>query len=299
MAQAGGFFPYSPAPSSVASSSATALLPHPRAAPLKPGGSKESTFIRYADQQLLTIQRKFAKRDAAPGTSATQQDELGRLIDTDEPMRKLDKSEQWQDVPGYKSFAEAAREVEALVGVTWVSGTRTAASHITELNAYSCLPASLQIPYLISIALLTSTMIPAFPASPRHLFRLLGKLDHAFASLLQGRDAETGDTLPGFPFGRKVSTTEKVRIKSLVERTRLAVTRIIAAGEFDQEDDPLTDENADGTDGDLVIDGVDDGFTDTGFEDWGLEVAKVYDKTLQDIGDSMDGPPIGIQTNRR
>lgn len=124
MAQAGGFLPYSPAPSSVASSAANALLPHPRASPLRPGGSKESSFIRYVDQQILDIQRKFAKRDAAPGVSAVDGDELGRRVDSDEPKRVLDESERWHDVAGYKSFAEAARDVETVVGVIWVSGTR-------------------------------------------------------------------------------------------------------------------------------------------------------------------------------
>lgn len=140
MAQAGGFLPYSPPPSSVASSSAKAVLPHPRASPLKPGGSKESSFIRFVDQQLLGIQRKFAKRHAAPGTSAVQNDELGRMIDVDEHAPRLDKSEQWQDVPGYKNFAEAARDIEELIGVVWVSGTRT----IAFLQYSCCLPLLIQ-----------------------------------------------------------------------------------------------------------------------------------------------------------
>lgn len=142
-------------------------------------------------------------------------------------------------------------------------------------------------------------MIPAFPASPRHLFRLLRKLDHAFASLLQGRDVDTGEQLPGFPYGRKVSTTEKVRIKSLVERSRIAVTRLFSAGDFDEDDENEEGPDAETLDGELVMDdGVGDpsgGLSDN----WDLESAKVYDKTLQEIGDTMDGPPIGIQTNAR
>jgi len=37
---------------------------------------------------------------------------------------RLARSEEWYDVPGYASFGEAVKDVEELVGVTWVSGTR-------------------------------------------------------------------------------------------------------------------------------------------------------------------------------
>ncbi|PNS21606.1 hypothetical protein CAC42_965 [Sphaceloma murrayae] len=276
MNQAGGFLPFSPPPSSVASSRSLNTLPLPRASPLKPGGSKESSFIRFVDQQILHIQRRYAKRDADSITGATETDEQGRSIDTAHLVKKLDPSEQWQDVAGYKNFAEAARDIEELIGVIWVSGTP-----------------SLQIPYLISLALLTNTMIPSFPASPRHLFRLIGKLDHAFASLLQARDIDTGEPLPGFSTGRKVSTTEKVRMKSLIERTRISVTNLMASGEA--EEDMETDDELSGElEGDLVLDDPD--MPTGGADEWDMEVAKVYDRTLVEIGDSLDGPEIGIRT---
>lgn len=118
MALAGGFIPYSPPPSSVASSSATFTLPQPRKTPLKAGGNKESSFIRYVDQQILHIQRRFAKRDAL-GQSAKDVDDEGRL------MQEVGaKKSDWNDVPGYPSFGAAAKDVEQLVDVIWVSGTR-------------------------------------------------------------------------------------------------------------------------------------------------------------------------------
>src|ERR1700759_2014287 len=67
--EAGGFMEpalLSPPPSSHASSSAASALPRPRNSPLKAGGSKESSLIRYVDQGILHIQRRFAKREA-PG----------------------------------------------------------------------------------------------------------------------------------------------------------------------------------------------------------------------------------------
>lgn len=131
---AGGFIPYSPAPSSLASSSSPATLPHPRSSPLKPGGTKESSFIRHVDQQILHIQRRFAKRDAAQQQAGiTEIDEEGRRIEEiDDPFTtaKLARSDEWHDVPGYATFADAARNVEELVGVIWVSGTRTHHQHI-------------------------------------------------------------------------------------------------------------------------------------------------------------------------
>ncbi|KAF4556077.1 Hypothetical protein D9617_1g079520 [Elsinoe fawcettii] len=279
MNQAGGFLPYSPAPSSVASSRQSSALPLPRASPLKPGGSKESSFIRFVDQQILYIQRRFAKRDAGAGFDLPEVDEQGRSVDAGIAAIKLDKSEQWQDVPGYQNFAEAARNVEELMGVVWVSGTP-----------------SLQIPYLISIALLVNTMIPAFPASPKQLFRVLSKLDHAFASLLQARDVDSGEPLPGFSTGRKVSTTEKVRIKSLIERTRISVTNAVATGDFEDEEEE--DDTEEDLEGDLILDDIDVPNAAEN-DDWNMDVARVYDKTLVEIGDTLDGPEIGIRTEPR
>ncbi|KAG8630401.1 hypothetical protein KVT40_002020 [Elsinoe batatas] len=279
MNHSGGFLPHSPPPSSVASFRQSNALPLPRSSPLKPGGSKESSFIRFVDQQILYIQRRFAKRDTRLDAGARETDEQGRSIDSGIASIKLDKLEQWQDVPGYTTFGEASRNVEELLGIIWISGTP-----------------SLQIPYLISIALLVNTMIPAFPAAPRQLFRLIGKLDHAFASLLQGRDVDTGEPLPGFSTGRKVSTTEKVRIKSLIERTRISVANVMAAGDIEDEEEEVDTEE--GLEGDLVLDDVDDP-EPTNDEDWDMDVAKVYDKTLVEIGDSLDGPEIGIRTEPR
>jgi len=125
----GGFIPYSPPASSVASSNTAQALPHPRSTPLKSGGTKESSFIRHVDQQILHIQRRFAKRKAPYDGFVKETDEEGRLIEeVGDPATKvqLERSEEWHDVPGYNSFAEASRDIEELVGVIWVSGTRRA-----------------------------------------------------------------------------------------------------------------------------------------------------------------------------
>jgi len=115
-------------------------------------------------------------------------------------------------------------------------------------------------------------------------------MDHAFASLLRGQDIETGERLPGFDLGRKVSTTEKVRIKSLIERTRVSVTNAMSKGDFEEDTEPTTPDE----EGDLILDAVEEDVSES--EDYTMQTAKVYDRTLVEIGSTMDGPAIGIRT---
>lgn len=264
----GGFI-LSPPASSIASSNANAVLPHPRELPLRPGGSKEGTFIRYVDQQLLHIQRRYAKRTTPSANNP--------LADVDR-----EKADTWGDVRGYASMKEACKDFEELMGVVWVSGTP-----------------SLQVPYLINIALLVQGVVQGMPPSPRTLFRLLGKLDFAFASLLQGRDVESGERLPGF-VGRGVSGTEKVRIRSLVERTRLDVMESFKRGEF--EDEPVEESGVDSDtemEGDLVLEGDDHEQRTEEDESFDMQIARVYDRTMVELGDSLAQPDIGIITEGR
>ncbi|KAJ9646401.1 hypothetical protein H2199_002450 [Coniosporium tulheliwenetii] len=143
---------------------------------------------------------------------------------------------------GYASFGEATKDIERLVDIIWVSGTP-----------------GLQVPYLLSLALLTTTFISGFPPSPKAMFRLLDKLDRAFVSLLQGRDVETGEPLP-----------------------------VMSNKDFDYttEDEPETGDE-DMTN-DLDEDAVDGG------AGWEMEIAKVYDRTIVELGDAIGGPPIGV-----
>lgn len=155
---------------------------------------------------------------------------------------------------------------------------------------------------MISLALLVSTTIPAFPPSPRPLFRLLSKLDHAFASLLQGHDIDTGETLPGFSGRKGVSGTEKVRIRSLVERTRVAVVEAMKAGEFDEDEVDETDADKMETDDDdleggLVLEG--DDHEETEEDSWDMQIARVYDRTIVELGETLEAPSIGIITESR
>jgi hypothetical protein len=135
-----------------------------------------------------------------------------------------------------------------------------------------------------------------FPASPKALFRLLDKLDLAFASLLQGQDLQTGEPLPGFQNGKRVNDTEKVRIKSLIERTRITVVDVMSSGDMESSDGEHENTTAEET-----ADEDASASTDIDVEDedvgWEMEVAKVYDQTIVELGDTIGGTPIGIVTD--
>lgn len=137
---------------------------------------------------------------------------------------------------------------------------------------------------------MTEQYLPDFPPSPKATFRLLNKLDLAFASLLQGRHIETGDPLPGADRGAAVSATERVRMKSIVDQTRVCVVNVIgnAAGVVD-EDDGIgeTEDDSDLADALQDVEDVDDE---------AMGIAKVYDKTISELGALIGDTPIGIIT---
>jgi hypothetical protein len=81
----------------------TPTLPHPRSTPLKPGSSKESSFIDYIDRKLLGISRRYEKRYNADFEDEATSGTEGR---------------------GYESFAELAKDLEGVIDVVWLSGTR-------------------------------------------------------------------------------------------------------------------------------------------------------------------------------
>jgi hypothetical protein len=155
-------------------------------------------------------------------------------------------------------------------------------------------------------------MFPASDRSARATFRLLSKLDEAFSSLLTGQSTATGEALPGFDHGRRVSTTDKVRLKGIVDRTRLAVARAMSGGSMaDDESDDGEPMDTD-TEGDTAQrqDTVKfEGFDDDDDDDGGNEgkeadddyeernIAGVYERTIGELGDVLGGPPIGIITD--
>ena len=154
--------------------------------------------------------------------------------------------------------------------------------------------ATLQISYLLTIALAVSSYLPSFPFNPQPTFRCLHKLDLAFASLLQGSHVETGERLPGFEglFGaRGIDTTKRVRMRGIVERTRLAVVEIAAkeGGMLDDEytQQSISDEDT-ATEDDITSGEEDEDMPDEGQRTLEMEVARVYEKTIVLLGESLD-----------
>jgi hypothetical protein len=268
----GGFFQpgpgglLSPPPSSVASAStAGSTLPSPRNHPLKSGSAKELAFRNYVDKHISSIQRRYTLKFSGEHDEA---DDMGGGL-ASAAIPGMPKRPSTGTEVGYESFREVARDIEKVVEVVWVSGTP-----------------GLQIPYLLTMALLAVNYVPGFPAAPRTMFRLLDKLDSAFASLIQGKDVETGEPLPSMSGRKGMTGTEKVRIKSLVERTRVTVVEVMNKGDYEED----VDEEAETED---ENDGMGDYDYDAG-TDFAMEIAKVYDKTLVELGDSLEGEAIGL-----
>ena len=272
----GGFLqPILPSPTTstaVNTSNTVSTLPQPRSSPLRPGSSKESNLIDYVDTKLLGISRRYEKRHSTIFEDDVASDIEGR---------------------GYESFGAMAQDLEKVMEVVWISGTRKkqrsscSSTYTDQMYAYK---ASLQTPYLMTIALNTCSCLPSFPFEPRPTFHLLRKLDLAFYSLLQGTNAETGKTLPGFEGGQgKLNTTEKVRMRGLVERTRVAVVE--AAGKWGNTTDAKSLAQTDTEDESTMNDDEDDDEemqVAGNYGRWEMEIARVFEKTIVELGMSLD-----------
>lgn len=105
MSTAGGFIHpsslLSPPASSAASSVASSLLPTPRSRPLVSGSAKETGFINYVDRGVQQITRRYAMKHG------NEEGEGGS-----------------SDLGGYGTFKEAGADIEKLLDVVWVCGTR-------------------------------------------------------------------------------------------------------------------------------------------------------------------------------
>lgn len=97
----GGFIPPGGLPSPAPSASSTRSnisLPHPRGKSLQPGSNKEDLVRRYVEQQLMDISRRYVKKFGNPAPGDT--------------------------IVGYKTFGEVCRDLDGVVNVLWLSGTR-------------------------------------------------------------------------------------------------------------------------------------------------------------------------------
>ncbi|KAL4930542.1 general transcription factor IIH subunit TFB6 family [Aspergillus undulatus] len=268
----GGFMqpPLSPAPST--STVTPSVLPQQRTHPLRGGSMKETVVINHVDKKILAINRRHAKKFSSVFEKGSQLQPQARAQNGSGSANAIGLGDGAQDQDaserGYESFREVVKDVESIVDVLWVSGTPT-----------------LQIPYLISLSVLVNSYLPSYPFAATSTFRLLRKLDSFFASLILGEDSETGQPLSGFEGKRNlVSMTEKVRIKSIAEAARVGVV------EAQERGDDIDEEDGDG-DGDEFDDFDDFGDMDLGGAGgagrWEMETARVYEKTIQLLGDGL------------
>ena len=142
----GGFLqptlPSPPASTTTSASTATPVLPRPRANPLKPGSSKESSFIDYVDNKMLGVSRRYEKRYNTDFEDEATSGIEGR---------------------GYENFGELAKDLEAVIDVVWVSGTRMKHRSSTLVQILRiALP--IQHPYRRP----TCSLLPLLPAPVSH-----------------------------------------------------------------------------------------------------------------------------------
>lgn len=112
---------------------------------------------------------------------------------------------------------------------------------------------------------------------------MLRKLDHCFASLLAGEDAETKETLPGFESGLRagMTTTDMVRCRSSVEQTRVLMIEVLSSTEDaeDEDDEAQAETDTDTPDNLAALTEDDDRLY--------MDVARVYEKTLVQLGQRL------------
>ena len=121
--------------------------------------------------------------------------------------------------------------------------------------------------------------------------------------MLKGIDIDSGESLPGFDRGRRITQTEKVRLMGIIERTRVQIVGV-AAESKERNDRELT-ESGFTTDDDPseTTQTMDESWDDrTGDEDdprpransrdwdweWDMEIAKVYDGTIVALNMSLE-----------
>lgn len=109
----GGFLTF-PAPSNASAATITpSSLPRQRAHPLRSGSAKESALINHVDAAIRRLNRRHAKKFSSAYSGS------------DEAEREVTTDQEEEDVPGYESFKEVAQDVDRIVDILWVSGTRT------------------------------------------------------------------------------------------------------------------------------------------------------------------------------
>lgn len=165
---------------------------------------------------------------------------------------------------GYVSFEQVISDLNPIVDVVWISATL-----------------SIQVSYLLAVAGHFRSFMHSFPFVTTS-FLLARKLDAAFSTLLS--DAARS------PEAHGISTTDKVRIRSLAQETRLEMINIAAKTGFSVNSDDQSDEDEDDEETDADDDLTDKG-NETSTHSISLSLGQVYEKTMQILGADLASLP--------
>ncbi|PUU75555.1 hypothetical protein B9Z19DRAFT_1131100 [Tuber borchii] len=173
---------------------------------------------------------------------------------------------------GYTDAVEIADDLEKLVDLLWVSSTP-----------------SLQTQYLLQIANSFNDYISSFPPRFKSTLRLLDKLDRCFHSLITGSSTDSYAPLSPALSGYRMNMTERVRLKSVIERTRLHVVGL--AEGMTEAPDPPTEESVPDVGNreseNSLVDAMDGDSEEEEYEALEMELSRVYERCLVEIGESL------------
>ena len=144
--------------------------------------------------------------------------------------------------------------------------------------------AALQIPYLLSLAGLFSSYLPAFPFASGPTFRIAKRFDAAFAYLLHRPPAFERGVLTR---GHEVSATAKVRIKSLISSTRVAAVETAEKSGHSPSVMDMSDEEETEEEDDEPATGDENQNGGIGHHQVSRGLAKIYQRTLELLGDEL------------
>jgi Subunit 11 of the general transcription factor TFIIH len=150
-----------------------------------------------------------------------------------------------------------------------------------EKLANSCV-ATLQVPYLLSLAGLVADFLPSFPFDEGPTSRIVDKLDRAFATLLSPHRV-TAASIASVESERFVSITDRVRIRSIIEGTRIVAVEAATKGNVSSEGQ---DASEDLTDTDHEDAAYTEGMPHDG-DVVDMGISRLYERSLSLLGDSL------------
>ena len=166
--------------------------------------------------------------------------------------------------------------------------------------------ATLQIQYLLQIANNFNDYLSSFALDLKVTFTFLDVLDRCFYALITGNSANPDSTPISMPIASTTfSTTEKVRLNSIIQRTRLHLVRIIDEGpsnlpESENPEEHLpadvdsAPESASGGETpstDITDANMGDNEEDEEEEEeeveWEMALARIYELSLNEVGEQL------------